>query len=85
MARLLDQQDGLGVYSRHVLEQLLSLDPDTRYVILLGSPGARASFDGFKNAQVHVIPSRSKLWWDQVLAPRAAPEPGPTTVCCGWV
>ena len=72
MARLLDQQDGLGVYSRHVLEQLLSLDPDTRYVILLGSPNARASFERFKNARVHVMPSRSKLWWDQVLVPRAA-------------
>jgi glycosyltransferase involved in cell wall biosynthesis len=72
MARLLDQQDGLGVYSRHVLHQLLALDPHTRYVIFLGSPRARDLFNEFGNAHVHIMPSRSRLLWDQVWVPRAA-------------
>ena len=67
MARLLDQHDGLGVYSRHLLQQLLTLDPHTRYVIFLGSPQSRNVFQGFNNAQVQVIPAGSRLLWDQVL------------------
>jgi glycosyltransferase involved in cell wall biosynthesis len=72
MARLLDQNDGLGVYSRYVLHQLLTLDPDTRYVIFLGSPRSRDLFREFDNAHVHVMPARSRMLWDQVLVPRAA-------------
>jgi len=47
MARVLDQSDGLGVYSRSLLRQLLSLDPHTRYVIFLGSPSSRDLFQEF--------------------------------------
>jgi glycosyltransferase involved in cell wall biosynthesis len=72
MARLLDQSDGLGVYARYVLRQLLTLDPHTRYVIFLGSPRSRDLFREFDNAQVHVMPARSRMLWDQVLVPRAA-------------
>ncbi len=72
MARLLEQQDGLGVYSRHVLEQLLTLDPNTHYVIFLASATASDRFAKFPNATLHVMPCASKLWWDQVLVPRAA-------------
>jgi glycosyltransferase involved in cell wall biosynthesis len=72
MARVLDQSDGLGVYTRSLLRQLLSQDPHTRYVIFLGSPGSRDSFTEFDNAQVHVMPAPNRLLWDQVLVPRAA-------------
>lgn len=72
MARVLDQSDGLGVYSRSLLRQLLSLDPRTRYVMFLGSPCSRELFQEFDNAHVHVMPARSRLLWDQVLVPRAA-------------
>ncbi len=72
MARLLDQQDGLGVYSRELLQHLFSLDPATRYVVFLGSSRAEGLFEGFENVQTRVLPHASKLWWDQVLVPRAA-------------
>ncbi|MDB6041950.1 MAG: glycosyl transferase group 1 [Gammaproteobacteria bacterium] len=72
MARVLDQSDGLGVYTRSLMRQLLSQDPDTRYVIFLASPCCRDLFQEFDNAQTHVMPARSRLLWDQVLVPRAA-------------
>ena len=72
MGRLLDQADGLGVYARHLLQHLLSLDPGSRYVIFLASPAARDLFAGFRNVEVQVLKSRSRLLWDQVLIPRAA-------------
>jgi glycosyltransferase involved in cell wall biosynthesis len=41
-------------------------------VIFLGSPQSQDLFRPFDNAQVHVMPARSRLLWDQVLVPRAA-------------
>lgn len=72
MARLLDQQDGLGVYSRELLQHLFALDCTTRYVLLLGSARAQPLFEGFANVQTQVLGGSSKLWWDQVAVPRAA-------------
>ncbi len=72
MGRALEQPDGLGRYCEQVLRQLLTLDPRTRYVIFLGDDGARGGWHEFPNAQPHVIRSRSKLLWDQVLVPLAA-------------
>ena len=72
MARPLNQQDGLGQYCRQVLRQLLIQDPSSRYILFLASATGCAEFAQFPNATLHVMPSASKLWWDQVLVPRAA-------------
>ena len=72
MARALDQGDGLGLYCRQLLQHLLTLDTRTRYVIFLASEQARGTFKEFANAREHLIPSWSKLVWDQLLVPLAA-------------
>lgn len=72
MGRVLDQADGLGLYSRHLLEHLFSLDPGSRYVIFLASAAAGDLFRGRNNVETLVLPARSRLLWDQVLVPRAA-------------
>jgi hypothetical protein len=50
MGRLLDQDDGLGVYGLQLLRELLRLDPFTRYLILLDSPKSQHLFREFGNA-----------------------------------
>jgi glycosyltransferase involved in cell wall biosynthesis len=72
MGRLLDQADGLGVYARHLLQHLTTLDAGSRYVIFLASPAAGAYFAGQRNVEVRVLESPSRLAWDQLLVPRAA-------------
>jgi len=72
MARAVDQGDGLGLYCRQLLQHLLTLDTRTRYVIFLASEQVRGTFVEFANAREEVIPSRSKLVWDQLLIPLAA-------------
>jgi len=72
MARALEQPDGLGRYCEQVLRQLLVLDSHTRYVIFLASGRTVAEWSEFPNAHPHVLHSRSKLVWDQVLVPAAA-------------
>jgi glycosyltransferase involved in cell wall biosynthesis len=72
MARAIDQPDGLGRYCEQVLRQLLLLDSRSRYHIFLGSERTREQWREFENAHPHVLTSRSKLIWDQVMVPAAA-------------
>lgn len=72
MGRLLDQPDGLGIYARHLLQHLVSIDAGSRYVIFLASPAAGDLFAAQSNVEVRVLVSRNRLLWDQVLVPRAA-------------
>jgi len=74
MARLVDQKDGVGIYGQHLLRELLLADPETRYVILLETHNCEEMFRDYSNAEVVVMPARSKLYWDQVRVPRAARE-----------
>src|SRR5579883_2512850 len=76
MGRILDQHDGLGLFARHLLQHLVSLDVGSRYVIFLASPAARALFAGKRNVELQVLVSDSRLLWDQVLVPRAARRAG---------
>jgi glycosyltransferase involved in cell wall biosynthesis len=72
MGRVLDQEGGLGVYARCLLPELLSQDPDTRYVIFLSTEKSLDLLRRFPNAEPHVLPARSKLYWDQVTVALAA-------------
>lgn len=72
MGRVLDQEGGLGVYARCLVPELLSQDPDTRYVIFLNTEKSRDLLGRFPNAEPHVLPARSKLYWDQVTVALAA-------------
>jgi glycosyltransferase involved in cell wall biosynthesis len=72
MARAIDQADGLGRYCEQVLRQLLTLDPQTRYVIFLRNDADGDRWREFANARTCAIHSYSKLVWDQLLVPVAA-------------
>lgn len=76
MARMLDQDDGLGVYARNLFERLLPLDPCTRYLMLLRTDKNLHAFADHPNADVRVLPARSKTSWDQVAVPLEARREG---------
>lgn len=72
MGRVLDQRDGLGLYALNLLQHMFNQDADTRYVLLLSRDLHAQTFRQHANVETHVLPARSKLWWDQVTVPRAA-------------
>lgn len=72
MARILDQEDGLGIYAHRLLREILPLDPETRYLILLMTAKSRDLFRDCSNAEPHVLPASSKLYWDQITVTMAA-------------
>lgn len=72
MGRLVDQNDGIGIYGQYLLRELLRMDSETHYVIMLDTPKCAHMFREYSNAQVVVLPARSKLYWDQVVILQAA-------------
>ena len=76
MARILDQDDGLGVYADNLLRQLFVLDPDTCYHIVLRTARHLNRYDSFRNVKTRVLSNRVKLAWDQVTVPRYARRVG---------
>lgn len=72
MARMIDQDDGLGIYARNLLDALLPLDRSSRYLILLRTPKNEHAFAAHPNADVRVLPARIKTVWDQIVVPLAA-------------
>lgn len=72
MARPLDQDDGIGVYTWNLLSNLLKLDPSSHYILLLRTARHADDFAAFPNAEVRVVSAPTKLWWDQVVVPRIA-------------
>lgn len=76
MGRVLDQDDGLGVYSTNLLQELFLLDGTSRYIILLRTPQNANLFQHFENVETQVIPTKVKLLWDQWTVPIAAKRCG---------
>jgi glycosyltransferase involved in cell wall biosynthesis len=72
MGRVLDQDDGLGIYTSNLLHHVLAADTTSRYVILLRTPRHAHLFEKFSNTETLVIPARMKTLWDQVAVPIAA-------------
>lgn len=76
MGRVLDQDDGLGVYSANLLREMFVLDRATRYAVLLQTPKYQEAFQSIPNVTTHVLPAPAKLIWDQWVAPHAAHQFG---------
>ena len=72
MGRVLDQEDGLGVYSTNLLRELVRMDTKSQYVILFRTPQNASLFSQFHNTATEVIPARRKIIWDQLKVPLAA-------------
>jgi len=76
MGRILDQDDGLGVYASNLLGRLFEQDRQSRYVILLRTPRHEHLFDAYPHVSTQVLPARIKILWDQVTVPLAARRVG---------
>lgn len=72
MGRVLDQDDGLGVYSANLLEHMFAMDRASLYLLLLRTDKHRNRFRHFDHVESRVIPTKRKILWDQVTVPRVA-------------
>ncbi len=72
MLRAIDDVDGQGIYIRELCEALFAADGRNEYVAFYWSESQRGRFRDRPRVRELVVPGTRKLFWDQVLVPRAA-------------
>ena len=71
MLRSLDEQGGIGVYTRYLTEELLDIDRDNQYVLFYRNSSHLGRFAHFNNVSERLIKAPNKAFWDQVAIPYA--------------
>ncbi|MEJ2080226.1 MAG: glycosyltransferase family 1 protein [Acidobacteriota bacterium] len=72
MARSFDEKGGIGVYTRNIIRELLTLDTQNKYFVYFRNRDLLGSLQGFPNVLERHVPGRFKVTWDQVAVPLAA-------------
>ena len=80
MLRALDEQGGIAVYTRYILEELLRLDEASRYTLLYSSPENVGRYADRPNVTEWFLPAANNLTWDQAAVPRALARSGADVV-----
>lgn len=69
MLRALDEKGGVGVYTRYVTEELLSIDHRNEYLLYYRSPEHVGRFSRYDNVTERVVSAPGKAAWDQIAIP----------------
>lgn len=76
MLRSVEEDQGIGIYTRNVVPRLLDLGLGTEFVLLYRSRASVGRFGERDNVREVVLDVPSKPLWDQVAVPRAARRHG---------
>lgn len=71
MLRAIDEQGGIGVYTRNIVAELLARDQSNDYVLYYRNPAQIGRFASYPNVTELVVSAPNKAWWDQVAIPLA--------------
>ena len=71
MLRTLDEQGGIAVYSRNLIETLLDVDERNQYELLYRTADQVGRYAARPNVHEHLLEAGSKALWDQWTVPRA--------------
>jgi len=73
MLRAIDDRQGIGVYARNLMDELLPMDPKNEYVLFYKTPASVKGYaDRYPNVTEVVLPAPGKIVWDQIVVPLAA-------------
>ena len=71
MLRAIDEQGGVGVYTKNITQELLGRDRKNQYVLFYRTAANLGRFAAYDNAVERVIRAPNKALWDQVAVPYA--------------
>jgi glycosyltransferase involved in cell wall biosynthesis len=71
MLRALDEKGGIGIYSRYLTEELLTLDQKNHYVLYYRTRAHVGRFAQAENATERVLWGANNFVWDQISVPLA--------------
>jgi glycosyltransferase involved in cell wall biosynthesis len=71
MLRAIDEKGGVGVYTRNIVRELLSLDQRNEYVLLYRNAANIGLFAECPNVKERWVKGSNKAYWDQIAVPYA--------------
>jgi glycosyltransferase involved in cell wall biosynthesis len=74
MLRALDEKGGIGVYSRYLTEELLTLDRQNTYVLYYRNRSHIGRFVHQGNVVERILPATNNFVWDQISVPFACQQ-----------
>src|SRR4051794_41343703 len=72
MLRTLSERQGIGIYTRNIVDHLLRIDSRNQYVFYYRDPEFLGRYAAHANVRERFIPAANKAIWDQISVPRAA-------------
>jgi glycosyltransferase involved in cell wall biosynthesis len=69
MLRSIDEQQGIGIYSRNLMDEMLARDRTNDYVLFYRTPACLGRYARQANVSEKVVTAPNKFLWDQVKIP----------------
>jgi len=69
MIRNMDERGGINVYTLNLIENILMLDNETKFLLVYNHQKFLGHFSKYENVREIAMRSPSKLVWDQILIP----------------
>jgi glycosyltransferase involved in cell wall biosynthesis len=80
MLRTLDERGGIGVYTRNLVDTMLSIDSTNEYLLLYRNPENVGRYADRPNVRERVVHGWHKAVWDQISVPLALRRERPDVV-----
>ncbi len=80
MLRAIEEQQGIGIYSLNLMDELLPLDPQTEYVLFHKSPKYLGRYAALPHVTEKLVSAPGKAAWDQLRIPLEARRAGVDTI-----
>ncbi len=72
MLRAIDEKQGIGIYTRNLMDKLLPMDQHNSYVLFHRKPEFMGRYSQYPHVTERLVRAPSKAIWDQVMIPLAA-------------
>jgi len=76
MLRSIDEKQGIGIYSKNIVEELLRIDRKNEYTLFYWNRENLGLYSKYDNVEEKYVYAPNKLFWDQVAIPYVARKCG---------
>ena len=76
MLRAIDEKQGIGIYTRNLMDTLIPMDRQNSYVLFHRNPEFLGRYAQYGNVTERLVRAPGKALWDQVMIPLAAKREG---------
>lgn len=72
MLRTMDEMQGIGIYTRNLMDEILTQDTENHYVLFYRAPSFLGRYSHLSHVTERAVSGKNNLIWDQIKIPLAA-------------